>query len=304
MTTARNILAWAAALPLSFGAAEAVGQRGPSEPIGERPVANVLPDQARGVDVEERLGQRVPLELGFVDSEGTPVALAEYFRDDRPVILAMVYYDCPVVCGIVMGQLTKSFREIDFDIGEDYGVLFVSIDPAEGPELAAEAKSRFLADYTADVARPASVGEGWGFLTAAGDQSRLLAASLGWNYKPLADGEYSHPVCIFVLAPDGTIARYVYGVGYEPETMRMALLEASEGKISPSIGDKIRMFCFRFDPSTGKYSIAALRVVQLGGIVSTVAVGGLIGGFLLKERARRRRIGGGRFSDPRMVGQA
>ncbi|MBZ0170801.1 MAG: SCO family protein, partial [Phycisphaerales bacterium] len=165
---------------------------------------NVTPTQALGVDVEERLGERVPLDLPFVDSEGRTVPLGAYFNEGKPVVVAMVYYDCPIVCTIVMGQLTEAFKGIDFDIGEKYNVLFASIDPGETPELAAETKARLLASY----GRPGAAG-GWGFLTSPDTSSRTLAQSLGWNYKPIAGGEYSHPVCIFICTPDGRIARYV-----------------------------------------------------------------------------------------------
>ena len=117
----------------------------------------------------------------------------------------------------------------------------------------------------------------------------MLANELGWNYRPLSNNEYSHPVCIFILSPEGKVARYVYGVGYDPRTMRKALIEASEGKISPSIGDQIRMFCFRFDPNTGKYSMAAMRVAQLTGVLMILVVGSLIGGLLIMERRIRKR---------------
>jgi protein SCO1 len=279
----------ALAVALAACAATAQPGGGPHRPIGTQDgTPNVAPPEQEGVGVTEHLGDYLPLELPFIDSTGAPVTLAEAFADGRPVILALVYYDCPVVCAVVMGKLTEAFRGVDFAIGEDYNVVFASIDPTEQPPLAASVKERYLAMY----GRPAEGARaGWWFLTSPGDSAALLADRVGWEYKPLADGEFSHPVAIFVCTPEGRIARYIYGVGYEPKTMRMALLEASDGKISESIGDFVRMFCFRFDPTTGKYSLVAYRVVQLGGLVSIAVVGGGIGLLLLTERLRRRRGG-------------
>ncbi|MCC7389691.1 MAG: SCO family protein [Phycisphaerales bacterium] len=266
----------------------ACAQPGGSLPaLGSAGDPDVPPEQIEGVGVTERLGEQIPLDLPFTNAEGELVPLRAYFNQGKPVILAMVYYDCPIVCTIVMGQLTEAFKGIDFDIGDDYTVVFASIDPSEPHSLAASVKTKHLAAY--DRPHAANAQAGWAFLTSDGDSSRTLAQSLGWNYKPIAGGEFSHPVCIFVLTPEGRIARYVYGVGYEPDTMRMALLEASDGKISDSIGDKVRMFCFRYDPTTGKYAMVAYRVVQLGGVASILVVGSLIAVMLTKERIRLRR---------------
>lgn len=279
----------AAALLLAAG--PACAQPGGALPeLGSAGTPNVPPPESEGVGVTEHLGDQIPLDLPFTNAAGELVPLRAYFNQGKPVIVAMVYYDCPVVCTIVMGQLTEAFKGIDFNIGDDYNVVFASIDPGELPTLAASVKTKYLATYDRPAA--AHAPDGWAFLTSEGDSSRRLAESLGWNYKPIAEGEYSHPVCIFVLTPEGKIARYVYGVGYEAETMRMALLEASDGKISSSIGDKVRMFCFRYDPTTGKYGMVAFRVVQLGGVASMLVVGSLIAVMLTKERIRRRRAPG------------
>lgn len=278
-----------ASLAIVVGAQLSLAQPGGALPeIGTAPSPNQTPDQQQGVQVVEQLGNQIPLDLPFLNAQGELVTLRQSFTGDRPVVLAMVYYDCPVVCGIVMGKLTEAFKGIDFNIGEDYNVVFASIDPNETPTLAASVKSKYLASYgRTKEAKPA---QGWAFLTSPADSSRTLAKALGWEYKPVAGGEFSHPVCIFVLTPEGKIARYVYGVGYEPKTMRMALLEASQGKVSESIGDKIRLFCYRYDPTTGKYALAAFRVVQLGGVLSIFAVASLIGIMLIRERRRTRHL--------------
>ncbi|HZW10294.1 MAG TPA: SCO family protein [Phycisphaerales bacterium] len=291
MSRSRAILASVAGACLWAVVGAASAQPG-LQPIGSAGSPNELPPQAQGTEVVERLGEQVPLELPFIDSTGAPVALGRYFTEGRPVVMALVYYDCPVVCGLVMGQLTDAFGKLDFEIGEDFNVVFASIDPAEEPPLAAERKAGYLAQYAgADGARLGRASDGWGFLVSPNAETARLADALGWAYRPVSGGEYSHPVCIFVLTPEGRIARYVYGLTYEPETMRMALLEASEGKISSSIGDQIRMFCFRYDATTGKYALAAFRVVQLGGLASMLVVGTLITVMLARERTRRRRAG-------------
>ncbi len=291
MTTRRHI-PWTslfAAIALAACAQLSLAQPGgPLPEIGAAGSSNEIPAQQEGVEVVERLGQQIPLDLPFLNANGDLVSLRDFFTDDRPVILAMVYYDCPVVCGIVMGKLTEAFKGIDFDIGKDYNVVFASIDPSETPTLAASVKGKYLASYARTD--DANAVEGWSFLTSPADSSRTVAKALGWEYKPVTGGEFSHPVCIFVLTPEGKVARYVYGVGYEPETMRMALLEASEGKVSKSIGDKIRLFCFRYDPTTGKYALAAFRVVQLGGVLSVLTIGSLVGVMLMRERRRTRHL--------------
>ncbi|MFG0259617.1 MAG: SCO family protein [Phycisphaerales bacterium JB041] len=291
MTTPRAIrLARRAAIAAVALCAHIVAAQpgGAIQPLGSGGSVNEIPEQQLNVGVTERLGEPVPLDLPFINSEGDLVTLADSFTGDRPVVLALVYYDCPVVCAVVMGKLTEAFKGIDFEIGEDYNVVFVSIDPSETPALAAPTKERYLSVY--DRANGGKTAAGWSFLTSPADSTRVLAEAVGWDYKPVAGGEYSHPVCIFFLTPDGRIARYVYGVGYEPETMRMALLEASDGKVSESIGDKIRMFCYRYDPTTGKYTLVAFRVVQLGWVLSMLAVGSLVGAMLIKERMRGRRL--------------
>ncbi|QKK07684.1 MAG: SCO family protein [Planctomycetota bacterium] len=280
----------AAILAAALCAQVATAQPGGAvQPLGSRGSVNETPAQQENVGVTEHLGEPVPLDLPFINSDGDLVTLGDSFVDGRPVILALVYYDCPVVCAVVMGKLTEAFSGIDFNIGEDYNVVFASIDPSETPALASPIKDRYLSTY--DRTNGGKTAAGWSFLTSPADSTRALAEAVGWDYKPVAGGEYSHPVCIFVLTPDGRIARYVYGVGYESETMRMALLEASDGKVSESIGDKIRMFCYRYDPATGKYALVAFRVVQLGGVLSMLAVGSLVGVLLIKERMRGRRLG-------------
>jgi protein SCO1/2 len=281
--TRRPIQRLAAGTLVALGAC-ACAQPG-LQPLGSAGTPNELPPQARGTDVFERLGERVPLELPFIDSTGNAVALQKYFDGEKPVVMALVYFDCPVVCNLVMGRLTDSLKGLDYEIGRDFNAVFVSIDPAEGAPLAAERKAAMLEQYGRGSE---AVSDGWGFLVSPSAETARLADALGWEYRPVGGGEFSHPVCIFVLTPGGEIARYVYGLEYEPQTMRMALLEASEGKISASIGDQIRMFCFRYDPTTGKYALVAFRVVQLGGLVSMLAVGSLIAIMLMKERARVR----------------
>lgn len=288
ISIARTLAALAAVL---CAAQAATAQPGGTRPLGSGASDNVAPPQQVGVDVIEHLGQPVPLGLPFVNADGDTVTLGQAFDGEKPVVLALVYYDCPVVCAIVMGKLTEAFMGIDFNIGEDYNVVFASIDPSEKPALASSVKTRYLAQY--GRGNEGRTAQGWSFLTSPADSTKALAETLGWQYKPVADGEFSHPVCIFVLTPDGRIARYVYGVGYEPQTMRMALLEASEGTISSSIGDKIQLFCYRYDPASGKYTLAAFRVVQLGGVLSVLAVGSLVGVLLIKERLRGRGPGRG-----------
>lgn len=247
------------------------------------------PPAIRDLDVVERLGERIPLDLTVTESDGRVVRLAEAFDDGRPVVLALVYYECPVVCSTVMAKLLACFNGLDYQIGRDFNVVYLSIDPTEKFPLAASVESKALLGYAPAAQSAPSVREGWAFLTAGRGESARLAESLGWGFREVSPGQYSHPVCIFVLTPDGRIARYLYGFDYPPKDMKLALLEATEGKIARSVVDRVMLFCYMYDPAAGGYTLAAMRVMRAGGIVSLVAVAGLIGTLLHRERRRRAR---------------
>jgi len=174
-----------------------------------------VPDQypqARGVDVEEHVGQSLPMELIFTNAEGQPVRLGDYFKSGKPAIIAMVYYKCPVVCTVVMGRLAETINQLDLTVGRDYNALIFSFDPTETTRDARQQKIGFISGYPKDVTP--EIEAGWQFHTSADESaSRQLADALGFKYNKLANG-YSHPVALFVITPDGRVSRYLYGFSY------------------------------------------------------------------------------------------
>jgi len=249
---------------------------------------NRMPIEAEGIGVTERLGERIPLDLPFINSEGETVRLSEYFNDDgKPVIIALVYYDCPIVCTVVVEHLQKSLNDIDYRVGEDFNVVVVSFNTRETTKHAALKKAATLAGYKHGQTEAAR--RGWTFHTAAFSSVGELAASLGYRYKELANGEYAHPTTLFVLTPEGVISRYIHGLNYPPRDIRLSLMEAADGKLTESLGDLITGFCFNFNPEAGGYVLQAFRVMQLGGAVSAVAIGIFLALLFLNERRRKRR---------------
>lgn len=240
-----------------------------------------------GLDLVERGGEQIPLNLVFTDSNNQPAPLANWFDDDRPVVLALLYYRCPVVCSVMMERMLESFNGFDYQVGQEFNVVFVSIDETENPTIAGAKKQEILADYVFGAGT--EVQDNWAFLTGDTESVKQLADAVGYEYRRLDNGEYAHPVAFTIVSPTGTITRYMYGYEYPSKQMKLALLEASEGKVAKSLGDRVLQFCFRFDPTEGAYTLQAMRVMQLGGILTMLFLITLIGGFLLADRRRKRR---------------
>jgi protein SCO1/2 len=247
----------------------------------------VRPTPAEGLTLIEHGGDQVPLDLVFRDTNTRAVPLANYFDDGRPVVLALLYYRCPVVCSVIMERMVESFNGLDYRVGRDFNVVYVSIDEEENPTIAGAKKNEVLSDYAFGAG--AEVRDNWAFLTGDPASVKRLADAVGYQYRRLPNGEYAHPVAFAVLSPGGTISRYIYGYEYPPRQMKLALLDASEGKVAKSLADRVLHFCFRYDPNEGAYTLQAMRVMQLGGVLTLIFLGGLIGGFLLLERRKRRR---------------
>lgn len=243
--------------------------------------------ETQGVDLAEHPGARIPGDIELINASGQTVRMSEYFSDGKPSVLALVYYDCPVVCPVVMDKLGESVNGLDYVVGEDFRVIVVSFDAENTTEQAARRKQHHLETY-AHAITP-EVASGYAFHTATQANIDRLIDAVGFKIKRLDDGEFSHPVGLAVLGPDGTISGYLYGFEYPPRQVKLALLQASEGKIAGSIGDRILHYCYRYDPTAGAYTVQAMRVMRLGAAVSVLGVGGLIGALLLAERARRRR---------------
>jgi protein SCO1 len=241
----------------------------PLQNIGQRP------ELLKDVGIDQKLNDEIPLDLTFRDEHGQTVELAQYFGS-KPVILTLVYYNCPMLCTQVLNGLDRSLKQIPLDIGKDFNVVTVSIDPTEYPVLA-EAKQ---AMYTGMYGRPGAAA-GWHFLTGEQPQIKQLAQSVGFRYAYDPDSkQFAHASVIMVLTPEGRISRYFYGIQYPERDLRLGLVEASEGKISSAV-DQILLFCYHYDPHTGKYGLLISRVIQLAGGL-TVLIGGIFLFFLFR----------------------
>lgn len=236
----------------------------------------VRPELLKDVGIDQKLNDTIPLSLAFRDEHGNPVELGQFFGA-RPVILTLVYYNCPMLCTQVLNGLDRSLKLIPLQLGKDFDVVTVSIDPTERPVLA-EAKQAL---YTGMYGRPGTA-QGWHFLTGDDPQIKQLASAVGFRYAYDPDSkQYAHASVIMVLTPEGKISRYFYGIAYPERDLRLGLEQASEGKIGPPVVDQILLFCYHYDPHTGKYGLAISRVIQLAGGL-TVLVGGLFLFFLFR----------------------
>ncbi len=241
------------------------------------------PPALQGVGIDQRLNGQVPLDLMFRDETGKSVRLGDYFGS-KPVILALVYYKCPMLCTLTLNGLERTMRVMPLDVGNQYNVVTVSFDPRETPALAAAKKEEYLAHY----GRPGGAA-GWHFLTGEEPSIRQLTDIVGFHYNYDAQsGQYAHTTGLVILTPQGKIARYFYGVEFSPRDLRLSLVEASANKIGSPV-DEILLFCFHYDPATGKYGLVIMRVIQIAGVVTVLALGSFMMLMLLRERESRLR---------------
>lgn len=231
------------------------------------------------ITIAQKLNSQVPLELMFRDETGKVVRLREYFDGKKPVVLNFVYYRCPMLCPIVLDGTTEALTNLKYDIGKEYDVLTVSIDPRDQPKDAARMKEKYVKRY----GRLASAS-GWHFLTANETAIRQLADSVGFQfvYDPKMD-QFAHGAALFVLTPDGRASRYFFGFEYKPRDLRLAIFEAGEGKIG-GLADQLLLLCFHYDPKIGKYSRDAMLFARAGGVTTMLALGGFIFVMIRKER--------------------
>jgi protein SCO1 len=265
-----------------------------------------------GVDVEERVGLRLPLETQLTDSTGKLVSLAKFFpaadasnaaaqTDHRPAVILLVYYSCPIVCDVMMDKTFETLNGVEsYTMGKDYRVLVISFDPSETAETAAKQKLAHLAISTRELSEADQ--KNVEFFVADVQSVRAIADALGFRYKRLENGQYSHPVVTFLATPDAKISRYLYGYPHPGmiRDFRLGIMEASEGKLVRTLGERIMNFCYMYDPKRGTYTLEAFRVMQIGGVLTMVFLTVLIGGLLLRERARKAK----RAAAPVLHGQA
>ena len=241
-------------------------------PSSDGATTNQRPQILSQVGIDQHLNQRLPLDLHFRDESGKEVRLGDYFGK-RPVILSLVYYRCPMLCGEVLNGLTSSLNVVSFNLGSDYDIVTVSIDPRETPDVAAKMKAVYLRRYNRHT--PAAE-QGWHFLTGAQDQISQLATAVGFRYvyDPRID-QYAHASGIQLVTPDGRLSQYYYGIEYSPRDVRLGMIEASKNQIG-TVVDQLILYCYHYDPTTGHYGAIVMRIVRLGGILTVLVLGGFI----------------------------
>ena len=225
------------------------------------------PNVMSKVGIDQRLNEQIPLDLSFTDEQGTAVHLSKYFGT-KPVIVSLVYYRCPMLCTQVLNGMVETFKTLNFSAGKEFEVVTVSIDPAEGPELAREKKEQYVEEYGRE-----GVAQGWHFLTGEQPAIARLAQAVGFRYvyDPKSK-QFAHGAGIMIATPGGRLARYLYGIEYGARDMRFGLMEAAQNRIGSPV-DKILLLCYHYDPTTGKYGVVVANLLKAGGILSVLILG-------------------------------
>ena len=237
-----------------------------------------LPMMVQGVGIDQNLNAQLPLELKFKDENGQVVRLGQYFRD-KPVVLALVYYQCPGLCDLILNGLSHTMEQISLNVGTDYEVVTVSFNPKETWQLANAKKANYIEKYNRSGAK-----EGWHFLTGDEASIKSLADTVGFHYKyDPVNNQFAHASAIYVITPEGKIARYFYGIEYKPRDFRLGLVEASANKIGTP-ADQVLLFCYHYDPTTGKYGMAITQVTRALGTATVLLLGGFVFIMLRRER--------------------
>ena len=260
-----------------LSASAAFAQYGDAPP---RPnAANARPGILQKIGIDQRIGQQLPLDLTFRDETGRDVRIGEYFRD-KPVVLALAYYECPMLCTQVLNGMTASLKTLSFDAGRDFEVVVVSIDPKDGHQMAAAKKDSYVRHY----GRPQTAGA-WHFLTGAEPSIQKLADAIGFRYAYDTNlKQYAHGAAIYVATPKGVVSRYLLGIDFAPRDLRLALVEASNNALG-TVADQVLLLCYHYDPASGKYGAATLNAVRVGFIAT---VGAFLGFLFVSLRNEKR----------------
>jgi protein SCO1/2 len=227
----------------------------------EQVQTNWRPAVFGSVGITQKMGAQVPADLPFIDETGHPATLREYLG--KPVILALVYYQCPSLCNMVLNGVLRGVKNLTMSAGADYQIVAVSFDPRETPEMAAAKKESYLKGY-----HRANSDHGWHFLTGDEASSKTLADAVGFRYAfDAVTNQYAHGSAIMLLTPEGRVARYFYGIDYPERDLRLGLVEASHGKIGTAI-DQVMLYCYHYDPSNGKYGLVIMNVIRIAGLAT------------------------------------
>jgi protein SCO1 len=268
----------------AFSSVASAARMGVSQAMGT--ASGSLPTLMEGVGIDQNLNAQLPLELTFRDESGQTVRLGQYFRD-KPVVLALVYYECPGLCDLILNGLSHSMEQISLNVGTDYQVVTVSFNPKESWQLATAKKANYIEKYNRPGAK-----EGWHFLTGDEPNIKALAKTVGFRYKYDQDTkQFVHASAIYVITPEGKISRYFFGIDYKPLDFRLGLVEASANKIG-TVADRILLFCCQYDPTTGKYGMVIARVTRVFGTATALMLFGFV--FIMLRRDRRGHSHAGR----------
>lgn len=245
--------------------------------------ASGLPEALKKVGIEQKLGAQLPLDTELKDETGNTVRLGSFFNTGRPVIVAFVYYECPMLCNQVLNGLTGSLKGISFDAGKEFDVVAVSFDAREfeKADLAKNKKASYMERY----GRPGTE-KGWHFLTGTQAAIDEVTSAAGFSYKwDEKSGQFAHAAGVMITTPDGKLSRYLYGIDYAPKDVKFALMESAESKVG-NPAEQLLLYCYHYDPSTGKYGLSILRVMRLGGVLTLVCMGAMA--FVFWRRNKRK----------------
>lgn len=250
--------------------------------VASAQVADYKPAELQKANIDEQPGQKIPLDLKFTNDAGQEETLGQYFHQGRPVIIVLAYYSCPMLCTFVLNGVATGIRQLDWTAGKEFQVLTISIDTLETPGQAAAKKATLIQG----INRP-GIENGWRFFVGHGKQVAMLADALGFHYYYDNDQKmYAHPTAIFVLTEDGAISRYLYGIEYKKQDLRLALMEASQGKIGNTL-DRLLLYCYHYDPNAKGYVLFAENLMKLGGLMTVFMVAIVLGIFWSRERTKR-----------------
>ncbi|MHC4129824.1 MAG: SCO family protein [Planctomycetota bacterium] len=265
---------WAAACLVAAGTARAQPGTG-------------APPEAEGIGITEHLGDQLPLSLVFTDESGERVSLGDYFNDDKPVVLTLVYYRCPAICNALLNGMVYTLNDMESSAGEEFRIVTVSFDPSETHELADAKKRNYLSSYERDTGTA-----GWSFLVGEASSTEALCEAVGFEYRyEPRTGLFTHAASLMICTPDGRLSRYINDVVFEPETLRLALTEASEGTIGTPVQRFLLKWCYTYDPGAGKYVVAARKLMMFGGaamVLLTFAGLGVLWRYESKRLERRK----------------
>ena len=250
--------------------------------------SNGLPEALQNIGIDQKLGDRLPMEAVFKDEDGRAVKLGDYFTKGRPVVVAFVYYECPMLCNQVLNGLSGSLKGISLDAGKDFDVLAISFDARENdkPDLAKNKKAAYVERYGRDGGE-----NGWHFLTGTADAIDAATKAAGFGFKwDEKSNQFAHAGGIMITTPDGKLARYLYGIDYSPKDLKLGIVESSENKVGSPV-DKLLLYCYHYDPSTGKYGLAILRIIRAFAVVMLIGMGAMA--FVFWRKNKRRSVDSG-----------